>query len=90
MFHWKVAMQALILLTNMARVQNLREMFEVKCFQISYMEIRSGKFSTVAVHCVSLKCEKPVSFPVAQMVEHGASNAKIMGSIPRETRAGQM
>ncbi len=22
-------------------------------------------------------------FPVAQMVEHGASNAKIMGSIPR-------
>ncbi len=24
------------------------------------------------------------SFPVAQMVEHGASNAKIMGSIPRE------
>ncbi len=25
------------------------------------------------------------SFPVAQMVEHGASNAKIMGSIPRET-----
>ncbi len=24
------------------------------------------------------------SFPVAQLVEHGASNAKIMGSIPRE------
>ncbi len=24
------------------------------------------------------------SFPVAQMVVHGASNAKIMGSIPRE------
>ncbi len=29
------------------------------------------------------------SFPVAQMVEHGASNAKIMGSIPREARADQ-
>ncbi len=28
-------------------------------------------------------------FPVAQMVEHGASNAKIMGSIPRE-RADKM
>ncbi len=25
-------------------------------------------------------------FPVAQMVEHGASNAKIMGSIPRESK----
>ncbi len=27
-----------------------------------------------------------LSFPVAQMVEHGASNAKIMGSIPRESK----
>ncbi len=26
-------------------------------------------------------------FPVAQMVEHGASNAKIMGSIPRESKS---
>ncbi len=26
------------------------------------------------------------SFPVAQMVEHGA-NAKIMGSIPRESKS---
>ncbi len=26
------------------------------------------------------------SFPVAQVVEHGASNAKIMGSIPRESK----
>ncbi len=26
-------------------------------------------------------------FPVAQMAEHGASNAKIMGSIPRESRS---
>ncbi len=25
-------------------------------------------------------------FPVAQIVEHGASNAKIMGSIPRERK----
>ncbi len=25
--------------------------------------------------------------PVAQMVEHGASNAKIMGSIPRESKS---
>ncbi len=28
-----------------------------------------------------------LSFPVAQMVEHGASNAKIMGSIPRESKS---
>ncbi len=27
------------------------------------------------------------SFPVAQMVGHGASNAKIMGSIPRESKS---
>ncbi len=26
-------------------------------------------------------------FPVAQMVEHGASNAKIMGLIPRESKS---
>ncbi len=25
-------------------------------------------------------------FPVAQLVEHGVSNAKIMGSIPRENK----
>ncbi len=28
-----------------------------------------------------------ISIPVAQMVEHGASNAKIMGSIPRESKS---
>ncbi len=27
------------------------------------------------------------SFPVAQMVEHGTSNTKIMGSIPRESKS---
>ncbi len=27
------------------------------------------------------------SFPVAQLVEHGASNAKIMGSIPGESKS---
>ncbi len=28
-----------------------------------------------------------VCFPVAQLVEHGVSNAKIMGSIPRESKS---
>ncbi len=28
-----------------------------------------------------------ISFPVAQLVEHGASNTKIMGSIPRESKS---
>ncbi len=28
-----------------------------------------------------------IGFPVAQMVEHGARNAKIMGSIPRESKS---
>ncbi len=27
------------------------------------------------------------SFPVAQLVEHGVSNAKIMGLIPRESKS---
>ncbi len=27
------------------------------------------------------------NFPVAQLVEHGVSNAKIMGSIPRESKS---
>ncbi len=27
------------------------------------------------------------AFPVAQMVEHGTSNAKIRGSIPRESKS---
>ncbi len=27
------------------------------------------------------------SFPVAQIVEHGTSNAKIMDSIPRESKS---
>ncbi len=27
------------------------------------------------------------SFPVAQLVEYDASNAKIMGSIPRESKS---
>ncbi len=33
----------------------------------------------------TFQCTK--SYPVAQMVEHGASNAKIMGSIPRESKS---
>ncbi len=28
-----------------------------------------------------------MSFPVAQLVEHGVSNAKIMGSIPGESKS---
>ncbi len=36
---------------------------------------------------ILLKSFKAQSFPVAQMVEHGASNAKIMGSIPRESKS---
>ncbi len=38
------------------------------------------------VSCSSNLLKYYLSFPVAQMVEHGASNAKIMGSIPRESK----
>ncbi len=36
---------------------------------------------------VNILYRKATGFPVAQMVEHGASNAKIMGSIPRESKS---
>ncbi len=39
-----------------------------------------------ACACVC-ECECEWAFLIAQMVEHGASNAKIMGSIPRESKS---
>ncbi len=48
-------------------------------------------FHSVTVLLVNIRLWKTLkhlikhpSFPVAQLVEHGASNAKIMGSIPKE------
>ncbi len=45
--------------------------------------------SAVSVEWPLLKpdCLASSLFPVAQLVEHGASNAKIMGSIPRESKS---
>ncbi len=37
--------------------------------------------------CQTFLTQCPHSFPVAQMVEHDANNAKIMGSIPRESKS---
>ncbi len=37
--------------------------------------------------CACSPVELCLSFPVAQLVEHGASNAKIIGSIPRESKS---
>ncbi len=45
-----------------------------------------GVFRALQIHLNTYKC-KYKGFPVAQMVEHGASNAKIMGSIPRESKS---
>ncbi len=39
------------------------------------------------LQCIYVVENEKLSFPVAQMVEHGASNAKIMGSIPRESKS---
>ncbi len=41
----------------------------------------------VRAHCVCVCVCVCGSFPVAQLVEHGVSNAKIMGSIPRESKS---
>ncbi len=48
-------------------------------------EVREAKFISVAhfSHASSFT----FGSPVAQMVEHGANNAKIMGSIPRESKS---
>ncbi len=54
-----------------------------------------AKKTTVSVICFCYKTNFEyffnffyfLSFPVAQLVEHGASNAKIMGSIPRESKS---
>ncbi len=36
---------------------------------------------------ICIPSKRKLSFPVAQLVEHGASNAKIMGSFPRESKS---
>ncbi len=46
-----------------------------------------GLFKCKNVNKKKTKLYKMICFPVAQMVEHGASNAKIMGSIPRESKS---
>ncbi len=59
--------------------------------QITYLRMTEFLGHTQNILC--LQCRKNMaihvihSFPVAQMVEHGASNAKIMGSIPRESKS---
>ncbi len=40
--------------------------------------------------CVCVCFNLYLHFPVAQLVEHGVSNAKIMGSIPGKARADKM
>ncbi len=58
----------------------------VLCLRFSYI---TPKFSYITrvqkVYLITV--ERSISFPVAQMVEHGASNAKIMGSILRESKS---
>ncbi len=39
------------------------------------------------VFCRLVNTSKIKIFPVAQLVEHGVNNAKIMGSIPRESKS---
>ncbi len=49
-------------------------------FESQKKHIRQHKINPVATDDI-------LGFPVAQMVQHGASNAKIMGSIPRESKS---
>ncbi len=49
---------------------------------------KNGSLSTKLIFYHGCPCPLNwTSFPVAQMVEHGASNGKIMGSIPRESKS---
>ncbi len=42
---------------------------------------------TMAQSWLILSAKLIPGLPVAQLVEHGTSNAKIMGSIPRESKS---
>ncbi len=63
---------------------------------LSLRQIKSMLLTLKALHIDKLSVKEiflqpshynTLCFPVAQLVEHGASNAKIMGSIPRESKS---
>ncbi len=54
---------------------------------MSHKGLRSSVPSPLNALIISCFYAGLQGFPVAQMVEHGASNAKIMGSIPRESKS---
>ncbi len=68
----------------------IRRAFREKCIYTDYNE-RVFVFDLIYSLSSNLKLSIDIflyfGFPVAQMVEHGASNAKIMGSIPRESKS---
>ncbi len=62
---------------------------------MNYFTVTLDQFNTSSLNksndiCLAFIAKQyltTVSFPVAQLVELGASNAKIMGSIPRESKS---
>ncbi len=52
---------------------------------------KESKFTSLQIVYFLTNCllsyKELSAFLIAQMVEHGASNAKIMGSIPRESKS---
>ncbi len=53
-------------------------------FQILLTGLGVASLKASSIHT---KDDNYNGFPVAQLVEHGASNAKIMGLIPRESKS---
>ncbi len=72
------------------------ETFFVNCVMSNWLTItllelcviifNTGMYA-LAWRLAKAKCQSCHTVPVAQMVEHGASNAKIMGLIPRESKS---
>ncbi len=69
----------------MARI-NAPPAFLVRMLCMSPVQRKSGNVSLLHTE-MFIDNMNHLSFPVAQMVEHGASNAKIMGSFPRESKS---
>ncbi len=70
-------------------LQTVQKQFTYRQYSTYLQTYRERQCANKHIHILSTHSVlfKTLSFPVAQLVEHGVSNAKIMGSIPRESKS---